>query len=107
MTPVDSVGFGLAFVAGLLSFLSPCVLPLIPSYVSFLTGLSLDQMGQRRWLAVSHALMFVAGFTIVFVALGATATALGQFMRGQQVWIERFGGVLIVFLGLYLMGAFQ
>ncbi|MSR05944.1 MAG: cytochrome c biogenesis protein CcdA [Gemmatimonadetes bacterium] len=107
MTPPESVSLGLAFLAGLLSFLSPCVLPLIPSYVSFITGLSLDELGERRWLAVSHALMFVTGFTIIFVVLGATATALGQAMLAQRVWFERFGGALIVFFGLYLLGAFQ
>lgn len=90
-----------------MSFLSPCVLPLIPSYVSFITGLSLDELGERRWVAVSHALMFVTGFTLIFVVLGATATALGQTALTHKVWLERFGGALIVFFGLYLLGAFQ
>lgn len=90
-----------------MSFLSPCVLPLIPSYVSFITGLSLDELGERRWVAVSHALMFVTGFTLIFVVLGATATALGQTALTHKVWLERVGGALIVFFGLYLLGAFQ
>ena len=107
MPATESVGFGLAFLAGLLSFLSPCVLPLIPSYVSFITGLSLDELGERRWVAVSHALMFVIGFTLIFVILGATATALGQATLTYKVWIERVGGALIVFFGLYLLGVFQ
>src|SRR2546426_10985092 len=68
------VSFGLAFAAGLLSFLSPCVLPLIPSYVGFLTGLSLEEVQARRGTALLHAVCFVAGFSLIFLALGATAS---------------------------------
>lgn len=103
----ESVGLPLAFLAGVLSFLSPCVLPLIPSYVSFITGLSLEDAGGRRWAAVTHALFFVLGFTVIFVALGASATALGGLLRYHRVWLERIGGGLIVLFGLYLLGAFQ
>jgi cytochrome c-type biogenesis protein len=102
-----SVSIFVAFFAGVLSFLSPCVLPLVPSYVSFITGLSLEELGTRRWVAVTHALLFIAGFTLIFLALGATATQLGVFLNHYQVWLERFGGVLIVFFGLYLLGAVQ
>ena len=101
----ESVALPIAFLAGVLSFLSPCVLPLVPSYVSFITGMSLDEMGERRWTAFTHALFFVSGFTIIFLALGATATALGRFLQYNQVWLERFGGVLIILFGLYLLGA--
>lgn len=104
---VESVGLPIAFVAGLLSFLSPCVLPLVPSYVSFITGLSLDDMGGRRWVAVTHALMFMLGFTLIFVLLGASATAVGTLLRHHRVWLERVGGALIVVFGLYLMGVFR
>ncbi len=103
----DSVGLTVAFVAGVLSFLSPCVLPLVPSYVSFITGLSLEELGERRWLALSHALLFVSGFTLIFVGLGAGATQVGQFLNASQVWLERVGGALIVFFGLYIIGAFR
>ncbi len=87
-----------------MSFLSPCVLPLVPSYVSFITGLSLDELGVRRWMAFRHALLFVAGFTLIFLGLGASATQLGRFLGYNQIWLERIGGALIVFFGLYLMG---
>jgi cytochrome c-type biogenesis protein len=107
MNSPEPVGLSIAFVAGVLSFLSPCVLPLIPSYVSFITGMSLEQLGQRRWTAVSHALMFVTGFTIIFVLLGASATALGRVVNYHQVWLERVGGALIILFGLYLLGAFE
>jgi cytochrome c-type biogenesis protein len=107
MTGVETVGLPLAFVAGLLSFLSPCVLPLIPSYVSFITGLSLEDAGHRRWIALSHALMFVLGFTVIFVVLGASATALGTVLNYHRVWLERIGGALIVVFGLYMLGVFR
>jgi len=103
----ESVALPVAFLAGLLSFLSPCVLPLVPSYVSFITGLSMEELGERKWTAFTHALFFVTGFTIIFLALGATATTLGRFLQYNQVWLERVGGVLIVVFGLYLLGAFN
>src|SRR5574342_262767 len=72
--------FAIAFLAGLLSFLSPCVLPLIPSYVGFLTGLTLEELEVRRGTALVHAVWFVAGFSAVFIALGATASVLGVLL---------------------------
>jgi len=96
--------FALAFVAGLLSFLSPCVLPLIPSYVGFLTGLTLEELEVRRGTALAHALWFVAGFSLIFIALGATASALGVLLLRSQVWIGRIGGVVVILFGLYLLG---
>jgi cytochrome c-type biogenesis protein len=107
MSGVDTVALPIAFLAGVLSFLSPCVLPLVPSYVSFISGLSLDELGERRWVAFTHAIFFVSGFTLIFLALGATATALGRFLQYNQVWLERFGGALIVVFGLYLLGVFR
>ena len=103
MTP----SFALAFVAGLLSFLSPCVLPLIPSYVGFLTGLTLEELEVRRGTAVAHALWFVAGFSLIFIALGATASALGVVLLRSQVWIGRIGGVVVILFGLYLLGVLR
>ena len=102
-----SVSFVLAFTAGLLSFLSPCVLPLIPSYVGFLTGLSVEELQVRRGTALVHALWFVAGFSLVFMALGATASVLGGFMLRYHVWIGRVGGVLVIAFGLYLLGVMR
>ena len=97
-----------AFVAGLLSFLSPCVLPLVPSYLSFLTGASgIAELGARRHLALLHALLFVAGFTLIFVALGATATELGRLLKDEQRWLERVGGALIIVFGLYSLGVLR
>lgn len=98
------VSFVLAFGAGLLSFLSPCVLPLIPSYVGFITGMSLEEIGGQRRTALIHALWFVSGFSLIFMILGASASAFGNLLGQYQVWIGRVGGVLVIFFGLYLLG---
>jgi cytochrome c-type biogenesis protein len=98
------VSVAVAFAAGLLSFLSPCVLPLIPSYVGFLTGMSVEELERRRGTAFLHGLWFVGGFTLVFVLLGASASAVGGLLRDQQVWLGRLGGVLVILFGLYLLG---
>jgi len=102
-----SVGVVISFTAGLLSFLSPCVLPLIPSYVSFITGLSLDDVQRSRRIALVHSLLFVTGFTLIFLALGATATVLGRVMFHYRDWVGRIGGVLVIVMGLYLLGVFN
>jgi cytochrome c-type biogenesis protein len=99
--------FALAFVAGLLSFLSPCVLPLIPSYVGFLTGLTLEELELHRGTALLHAVWFVGGFSTIFIALGATASVLGVLLLHAQVWIGRVGGVVVILFGLYLLGVLR
>jgi cytochrome c-type biogenesis protein len=103
-----SLGWVVAFTAGLLSFLSPCVLPLVPSYATFITGMSLDELsGQEsraRRAVLLHGVLFVLGFTLVFVALGASATFLGSLLRWASRWVQVGGGVLLVLLGLYLLG---
>ena len=102
-----SFGLAVAFTAGLLSFLSPCVLPLIPSYITFITGLSLEDVQTSRRSALVHSLLFVAGFTMIFVALGASATMLGRVLLAYREWIARIGGLLIIVFGLYLLGVFD
>ena len=101
----DSAALGvvIAFTAGILSFLSPCVLPLVPSYVTFVTGLSLEDVSRSRRIALVHSLLFVSGFTAIFVALGAGATALGVVLAAYRDWISRIGGVLLVIFGLVLL----
>ena len=99
-----------AFSAGLLSFVSPCVLPLVPSYISYITGLSIEQLtdanarSQFRTAIVVNALLFIAGFSAVFIAFGASASFIGQILITYQDHIRRIGGVLIVIFGLYLLG---
>jgi cytochrome c-type biogenesis protein len=99
-----SIGLALAFTAGLLSFLSPCVLPLIPSYLTFVTGVGFDDLTRARRSALLHALLFVTGFTLIFIALGASATVLGRLLLHYRIWITRFGGALVIVFGLYLLG---
>jgi cytochrome c-type biogenesis protein len=107
---IQQISLFAAFAAGLLSFVSPCVLPLVPSYVSYITGLSLERlMDQRerqrfRYTIVINSLLFIAGFSCVFIAFGASASLIGQVLITYQDYIRRIGGVLIIIFGLYLLG---
>ncbi len=105
----DSVSLGVfvAFSAGLLSFLSPCVLPLVPSYIGFLTGMMTPDAAQQRRVTVTHALFFVLGFTLVFLALGAGASAFGAALKSQKILITRIGGAFIILFGLWTLGAIK
>jgi cytochrome c-type biogenesis protein len=107
MNEPAALGFAVAFMAGLLSFLSPCVLPLVPSYIGFITGMTLPEVTGRRRAALAHALLFVGGFSLIFVLLGASATARGRALNPYQVWLQRVGGVLIILFGLLCLGGFQ
>jgi cytochrome c-type biogenesis protein len=112
MSNAGSISYGLAFVAGLASFLSPCVLPLVPSYVTFVTGMSLEELTHAtrrdaRVRAALHASAFVLGFGFVFVGLGATATALGEALRRALPLLQQVGGVIIAALGLSLLGVLR
>ena len=107
MSEPATLGLFVAFAAGLLSFLSPCVLPLVPSYIGFLTGMSLPELSGRRRAALAHALLFVAGFSLVFVLLGASATALGRALNYYQQWLQRIGGLLIIGFGLVCLGVIR
>jgi len=100
------IGIALAFTGGLVSFLSPCVLPLVPSYLAFVTGMSLEDLehGVNRRTTLVHATLFVAGFSMIFVALGTASSFLGQFFHTYRFWIERVGGAVIIVLGLHLSG---
>jgi cytochrome c-type biogenesis protein len=102
------VSFTLAFAAGLASFVSPCVLPVVPGYIGFVTGVTLEDSRSlphpaRRRAAV-HAALFIAGFSLLFVVLGASATALGATVRRALPLIQQIGGAVIVLFGLYLVG---
>jgi len=103
------VSLAVAFAAGLASFLSPCVLPVVPGYVSFVTGVTLDDFrssrrASARRQAAEHAALFILGFSLLFVALGASATALGALVRRSLPLIQQLGGAVIVLFGLYLLG---
>lgn len=99
-----------AFLAGILSFLSPCVLPLVPSFITYLTGLSFADLQEEHpthlvmQRTIIHSLLFISGFTIVFVLLGASATFIGGFLREHMALMRKIGGVLIVLFGLHVSG---
>src|SRR5213080_841558 len=104
------ISFGIAFIAGLASFLSPCVLALVPIYIAQLVRHSVYQAGEEqeeqatRLNTFLHALMFVFGFTLAFVSLGATASTLGSFLRTYQVLLREIVGILLITIGLHLTG---
>ena len=109
MSSTTHITVGIAFLAGLVSFVSPCVLPLVPAYLSLLTGSSLEELrddatAATRANAVAHALAFIAGFTFVFVALGLTASAIGGVLNQNRVLIAQVGGCVVIVLGLQMMG---
>jgi cytochrome c-type biogenesis protein len=109
---MPTVGVAVAFSAGLFSFLSPCVLPLFPSYLSFITGMSVGDLSGEltaatRRRVLLHAVTFVLGFSLVFVALGASFSVAGQLLLEHRDWIRRVGGLLIVVFGLYIAGVLR
>ena len=103
---VGSIGFAAAFAAGVVSFLSPCVLPLIPGYLSFMTGMAVGDLASERptKAVLIPALLFVAGFSTVFTALGASASVLGSFMVEYRGTLEVIAGVLVIGFGVLLLG---
>jgi len=110
MDSITQVSLFAAFSAGLLSFISPCVLPLVPSYLSYITGLSVENLAkveerERFKSAIMlNALLFIAGFSTVFIAFGASASLIGQVLYEYQDIIRKVGGILIIVFGLYLLG---
>lgn len=102
-------GILIAFLAGVISFLSPCVLPLVPGYVSYIAGGSLEDLTEdpsagRRMRAIYLSLFFVLGFSLVFMGLGASASAVGEFLLSNKRLFENIAGAVIIVFGLYLMG---
>ena len=96
---------GGAFVAGLMSFASPCVLPLVPPYLAYMGGVSIEDLREKqpRLAVIGAALCFVAGFSTVFVALGATASVIGQAVSAYLAWLSYLAGVLVVLMGLHFL----
>ncbi len=110
---MENVSLIMALGAGLVSFFSPCVLPVIPSYVSYITGMSFEELtGEQNRAAVRKAtlknsLFFIAGFSLVFVLLGASSSFIGSILSEYQAVIRKAGGVLIVVMGLYIAGVLK
>jgi cytochrome c-type biogenesis protein len=107
---MKEVSFPLAFLAGVLSFLSPCVLPLVPSYVSFITGISFKDLTvgkdrkKIRYLTVAHSIAFIAGFSALFIALGISSSAIGRFFFEYMNALRIIGGILVIIFGLFIAG---
>ncbi len=107
---MKDISIPMAFLAGILSFLSPCVLPLLPSYVSFITGISFEQLTSEkdrkrvRFLTITNSFAFVAGFSAVFISLGASSSFFGQILYKYREWIRIGGGILVIIFGLFISG---
>ena len=109
---IEAISFPAAFIAGLLSFLSPCVLPLIPAYFTFITGLSLEELTENRNAEIRKkvflsTISFVFGFSTVFILMGASASYLGGLMYKYRDLIRVVGGILIILLGIHLTGVIR
>ena len=112
MTPTSNISIFIAFTAGLLSFVSPCVLPLIPSYLTYITGVSFDELVDPqeklvRRQTLIHSLLFILGFSLVFTVLGASATYIGNFFRQNQDLIRKIGGLIVIVLGIHISGVIK
>jgi len=106
---ISQVSFGLAFLAGLASFLSPCVFSLVPAYIGYLGGRAAggEDNASSRWITFTHGLAFVLGFSIVFVLLGVAASAAGGFLFDFKIWLAKIGGIVVIIFGLHMIGVFR
>ncbi len=99
-----NLGFGLSFLGGFLAFFSPCIIPLIPIYFTFITGKSLDTIDKTRWFLLRETIVFILGFSFVFVVLGATATSFGTFVLKNLKIFRIIGGIFILFIAVNVLG---
>jgi cytochrome c-type biogenesis protein len=105
----SEITMGLAFLAGLASFLSPCVFSLVPAYISYLGGRAAggEASGSGRFDTFTHGLAFVLGFSLVFVVMGVAVSAAGGLLYDMRTWLEKIGGIVVVIFGLHMMSVFQ
>lgn len=109
MKQPQEVSVLIAFAAGFLSFISPCVLPLVPSYITYITGVSFRDLTEQesrkkvKWTTLIHSCLFILGFSTVFILMGASASYLGQVLSKYQTWIMKIGGILIILLGIHFI----
>jgi len=109
----ENISYIVALVAGILTYLSPCLLPMIPAFIAYITGVSFadfkdeSKAADVRRKTITHALLFIAGFSLVFIALGLTATLLGKVLFHYQKFIRIAGGILIILFGLQLAGVLK
>lgn len=109
MIQLNNISLILAFSAGLLSFLSPCVLPLVPAYITYITGSAIADLntGKARLHAVYKSMGFVLGFSLIFIAMGASITSIGRLFSGNMDTFRKIGGTLIILFGIHITGLFK
>ncbi len=106
---ISEVTIGLAFLAGLASFLSPCVFSLVPAYIGYLGGRAAggEQTESNRWVTVTHGLAFVLGFSVVFIILGVAVSAAGGLLFDIRNYLAKIGGIVVIIFGLHMIGIFR
>jgi cytochrome c-type biogenesis protein len=105
---ISQITVGLAFLAGIASFLSPCVFSLVPAYIGYLGGRAAGTSeADNRWTTFSHGLAFVIGFSVVFVLLGVAASAVGGLLFAARDWLTKIGGLIVIVFGLHMIGVFR
>jgi cytochrome c-type biogenesis protein len=106
---ISQITLGLAFLAGLASFLSPCVFSLVPAYVGYLGGRAAGDDGKvaDRWVTFTHGIAFVLGFSVVFVIFGAAVSVAGGLLYNLRYWLAKIGGIVVIILGLHMIGIFR
>jgi cytochrome c-type biogenesis protein len=106
---LSNITVGLAFLAGLASFLSPCVFSLVPAYIGYLGGRAAggEANANNRWVTFSHGLAFVLGFSFVFIFLGLAVAAAGHFLYDLRFWLAKIGGFVVIIFGLHMIGVFR
>ncbi|MBI5933559.1 MAG: cytochrome c biogenesis protein CcdA [Chloroflexi bacterium] len=106
---ISNITVGLAFLAGLASFLSPCVFSLVPAYIGYLGGRAAGGEGgeNSRWVTFTHGLAFVLGFSVVFIVLGLAVAAAGAFLYDLRFWLAKIGGIVVIIFGLHMIGVFR
>jgi cytochrome c-type biogenesis protein len=107
MSEVSSIGIITAFAAGVISFLSPCVLPLVPGYLSYVSGVSVDGRQRAKMRVLGLSGLFVLGFSAIFVTLGASASALGRLLLAYRYEMNIVGGILVIVFGLFMLGGMR
>ena len=105
----NGVTFGLAFLAGLASFLSPCVLSLVPAYIGYLGGRAAggESVPGNRWIVFTHGLAFVLGFSTIFILFNIIASGLGILFYDLRTWLAKIGGIVVIIFGLHMIGVFR
>ncbi len=99
------ITIGLAFLAGLASFLSPCVFSLVPAYIGYLSGRAAgEENTKQRWVTFSHGLAFVLGFSVIFILLGIAASFAGRLLYDARFWLAKIGGIIVILFGMHMIG---